>query len=532
MEVPRPTAPIPDHGKRTAIIIGAGPAGLTAALELLRRTDVLPIVLESSTEVGGLSRTVEYKGNRLDIGGHRFFSKSERVMRWWQDLLPLEASNPTAASAGPAGQAAVLLLRERQSRIYFLRRFFAYPLALTPDTLRKLGARRTLSIAASYIHARLRPIRPERNLEDFLINRFGRELYRTFFQSYTEKLWGVPCAQISADWGAQRIRGLSLMDAVRDCAGRATRRRTRTSKPPGDLAQSSTETSLIDRFLYPRLGPGQMWQRAAAEITARGGTIHHNTNVDRLSVHGDRITGVEATLPDGRRATFRAGFVLSTMPVPALIRALSEPAPAAIRAISDGLLFRDFITIGVLVQTLALTEPDGSPLRDNWVYIQEPGIRMTRLQIFNNWSPGMVADPNTVWLGLEYVCSEDDDLWRMPDAELQQFAIRELQTIGLLHANAEPSTPHPGPVLDSCVVRAPKAYPAYFGTYSRFGEVREYLSRFENLFLLGRNGQHRYNNQDHSMLTAMLAVDQIAANTFDPTALWSVNTEQTHHESR
>lgn len=506
--------------RRTAIIIGAGPAGLTAALELLRRTGIQPIILEASDAVGGLSRTVEYKGNRIDIGGHRFFSRSERVNQWWQRLLPLE--DTTAAALGKEQMQApaerdVLLLRPRQSRIYFAQQFFEYPLALTAQTLRGLGARRTVRIAASYLRARLRPIRPERNLEEFLINRFGQELYRTFFQSYTEKLWGTPCDRISADWGAQRIRGLSLLTAVRNCLRRS---------PAGNANGSSEqpcETSLIEQFHYPRLGPGHMWQRAGAEILERGGVLHHGFTVHRLCVCDDRIVGVEAMDTNGQRHTFRADFVLSTMPVPELVRSLSEPAPAEVRAVAEGLLFRDFITVGVLVPRLAVAEPDGSPLRDNWIYIQEPGVRMTRLQIFNNWSPDLLADAGTVWLGLEYVCSEHDALWAMPDAELQAFAIRELETIGLVEA---------GTSLDSCVVRAPKAYPAYFGTYDRFGTVRDYLCRFGNLFPIGRNGQHRYNNQDHSMLTAMLAIDQIADGVFDPAALWSVNAEQTYHESR
>ncbi|MBE7182478.1 MAG: hypothetical protein INR71_14950, partial [Terriglobus roseus] len=279
------------------------------------------------------------------------------------------------------------------------------------------------------------------------------------------------------------------------------------------------------------LGPGQMWQHAAAEVLDRGGVIHHGATVDRLCIAGSRITGVQATLANGARETWAADFVFSTMPVPALIRALSEPAPATIQSVTDGLIFRDFLTVGVLVHRLALTEADGSRLRDNWIYIQEPGVRMTRLQIFNNWSPGMIADPDTIWLGLEYVCSEHDDLWHMPDTELQSFAVRELEAIGLLPPPSDCSN-SAGNVLDSCVVRAPKAYPAYFGTYDRFSEIRTYLTRFENLFPIGRNGQHRYNNQDHSMLTAMIAVDQIAADSFDPEALWSVNTEQTHHEAR
>jgi protoporphyrinogen oxidase len=516
--------------RRTAVIIGAGPAGLTAALELLRRTDVLPIVLEATDDLGGLSRTVEYKGNRIDIGGHRFFSRSERVNEWWQQLLPLQrdriAEEPSAAgdeacASQPDGD--VLLLRPRRSRIYFAGKFFDYPLALTADTLRGLGMRRTLRIAGSYLRARLSPVRPQRNLEDFLINRFGRELYRTFFQSYTEKLWGTPCRTISADWGAQRIRGLSLMAAVRNCVPGVSAAKTRAASAAGTSCGTPQETSLIEQFLYPRFGPGHMWQQAAKEVLALGGVIHRGVTVDRLCVHDGRIQGVQATHANGERLALPAEFVFSTMPVPDLIASLSEAAPASVRAVAEGLVFRDFLTVGVLVRRLALTERDGSTLRDNWIYIQEPGIRMTRLQIFNNWSPDLVADEETVWLGLEYVCSQSDDLWSMPDEVLQAFAVRELESMGLIQA---------GDVLDGCVVRAPKAYPAYFGTYERFGEVRDYLARFPNLFPIGRNGQHRYNNQDHSMLTAMLAVDQIAAGTFDPAALWSVNTEQTHHESR
>lgn len=515
--------------RRTAVIIGAGPAGLTAALELLRRTDIQPVILEASNEIGGLSRTVEYKGNRIDIGGHRFFSRSERVNQWWQQLLPLETpAGPKTSSDDPSSarqleQRDVLLRRPRQSRIYFAGKFFDYPLALTAQTLRGFGARRIVRIGGSYIRSRVFPIRPERNLEDFFINRFGRELYRTFFRSYTEKLWGTPCDTISADWGAQRIRGMSLLAAVRNCVPGASSARSKTQTSTASSSSACGETSLIDRFLYPRLGPGHMWLRAAEQVLALGGTIHHGITVDRLCVHGSRIQGVQAIQSSGESIALPADFVFSAMPVPQLIHALSEPAPRNVRAVAEGLVFRDFLTVGVLVRKLALTEVDGSPLRDNWIYIQEPGIRMTRLQIFNNWSPDMVADPNTVWLGLEYVCSEGDDLWTMPDADLQRFATCELESIGLLGA---------GNVLDSCVVRAPKAYPAYFGTYDRFGEVRYYLARFTNLFPIGRNGQHRYNNQDHSMLTAMIAVDQIAAGTFDPAALWSVNTEQTYHESR
>ena len=517
---------------RTAILIGAGPAGLTAALEFLRRSDVHPIVLEASHEIGGISRTIRYNGNRIDIGGHRFFSKSDRVMNWWMDLMPPEAGvdtqhalrhqnkqrtlNTTAAGLTPENTDLVMLVRPRKSRIYFLRRFFDYPIKLTADTLGKLGLLRTLKIGISYLRARLFPRKGEKSLEDFLINRFGRQLYLTFFKSYTEKVWGVPCEQISAEWGAQRIKGLSLTTAVLHFVKKAF-----TPSRNQAIQQKGTETSLIEKFLYPKYGPGQLWEHAADLIRNQGGEILLGWRATRLFVEGDTITAVEAVSDSGLRRRFAADYVFSTMPVRELIDAMDTPIPGEVREVSDGLQYRDFITVGLLVDKLRVREADGGTLKDNWIYIQEPDVLVGRLQIFNNWSPYMVADPNKTWIGLEYFCYQTDALWKMADEDLKKFAIAEVEKIGILHA---------ADVSDSHVVRVPKTYPAYFGTYDRFHVIREFLDRYHNLFLVGRNGMHKYNNQDHSMLTAMTAVDNILAGVQDKENVWSINTEMEYHE--
>jgi protoporphyrinogen oxidase len=528
--------------EKTAVIVGAGPAGLTAAFELLERSDIRPVVLEKSTYMGGLSRTVNYKGNRIDIGGHRFFSKSDRVMEWWLRHLPLErTADPTLAIAyqrkarlvagspagpDPAAVDRVMLVRERKSRIYFLRKLFAYPIALNADTLRKLGVLRTVRIALSYAKAVLRPIRGEQNLEEFLINRFGRELYLTFFKSYTEKVWGTSCREISAEWGAQRIKGLSITRALAHFVRKAVFGKGR--RP--DLSQKTSETSLIERFLYPKHGPGQMWEEVARKVTAMGGEIVTEAEVRRVHVEGRRVVGV--SYADGRTGAVRrldGDWFFSTMPVKELVRALDCEVPAAVREISEGLVYRDFITVGLLLERLAIRDDKRAStaaaklVKDNWIYIQEPDVLLGRLQIFNNWSPFMVSDPDKVWVGLEYFCYEGDELWRKSDEEMVALAKEELHRIGILERPE---------ALDATVIRMPKTYPAYFGAYERFGEVREYLDGFENLFLVGRNGMHRYNNQDHSILTAMTAVDNIVAEVTAKGNVWAVNTEQEYHESK
>jgi protoporphyrinogen oxidase len=520
-------------GQQRAIIIGAGPAGLTAAYELATRTGIKPVVIEKCESLGGISRTVNYKGNRIDIGGHRFFSKSSRVMDWWLKILPLEASADDSAAisyhgmesllqsqaAGPdaAVTGQVMLLRPRKSRIYYLRRFFSYPISLSLDTLVKLGLLRTVRIGASYIRSVLFPVKPEETLEQFFINRFGRELYETFFKSYTEKVWGVPCGQISAEWGAQRIKGLSVRAALAHAAKRWYGR--------GGIGPGNAETSLIERFLYPKFGPGQMWEEVARRVIEFGGEILTGCTFERMITSGDRVRAIEAAGPGGR-LTLEGDYFFSTAPVKELMRAFEPPPPANVLEVSDGLVYRDFITVGLLVGKLRINSgtAQGSKLiSDNWIYIQEPDVRLGRLQIFNNWSPYMVADPAKVWLGLEYFCNESDELWSHTDEQLVALATEELSRIGIIDEVE---------VADSTVIRMKKTYPAYFGTYSRFGEIRDYMDRFENLFLIGRNGMHRYNNQDHSMLTAMIAVDSIIAATTDKGPLWEVNTEIDYHEQR
>ena len=497
-------------GEGKAVIIGAGPAGLTAALELQRQTGLQPVILEASQALGGIARTVCYKGNRMDIGGHRFFSKSERVMDWWQEQMPL-------ADAGDGPGDLVMLERQRQSRIYFLRSFFDYPIRFTVATVRNMGLRRTLGCGLSYLHALLWPKRQERSLEDFLINRFGRQLYLTFFKSYTEKVWGVPCAEISAEWGAQRIKGLSLIGILRHFCQRSF------ARPGHSLAQKEIETSLIERFLYPKLGPGQLWEHVADQVRAGGGAIHMGMTVDRICTEAGRVVAVEAVDAAGRRMRFAGEYFLSTMPVRDLLKAMEEVTPAEVRAVGEGLQYRDFITVGLLSKALAVREQDGSAVRDNWIYIQEPDVMVGRLQIFNNWSPYLVAEPEKSWLGLEYFCQEGDALWRKSDAEMAQMAVEEMVRIGMLRA---------GDVEDYHVVRMAKCYPAYFGSYAHFGRIRAFVDGFENLFLIGRNGMHKYNNQDHSMLTAMTAVENIARGQSCKDNIWAINTECEYLEEK
>ena len=515
-----------DKAHKIAVIAGAGPAGLTAALELLRRSDFTPIVIEADTQVGGISKTINYRGNRMDLGGHRFFSKSDWVMRWWQEILPIAAGQTESARAtrihyqgqsrdltsrelGSASSDAVMLLRQRLSRIFYRRRFFDYPLTLNATTVKNLGLLETLKIGMSYGRAQIRFGAPEITLEDFLINRFGTRLYRTFFKDYTEKVWGVPCRQISAEWGAQRIKGLSMAKAV----GHALASPLRSAF---DTAQKSTETSLIERFLYPKFGPGQMWEEVASRVTALGGAIHLRQRVVGMQCVADKIISVDVF--DERTGAVRrilCDHFLSTMPVKDLV-AMLKPEDTRIAQIAAALPYRSFITAGLLLRCMRgrLTRPE------NWVYIQEPDVRIGRLQIFNNWSPALVADPETVWLGLEYFCNQADDLWTMENDQFLDFATGELEKIGLIDRKD---------VISGTLVRVPNAYPAYFGTYNQFGLVRNYLDRFSNLYPIGRNGMHRYNNQDHSMLTANAAVEAIAGKAMKQ-QIWNINAEESYHE--
>ena len=519
------------QSRKIAIIIGAGPAGLTAAYELLQRTDVKPIVLERDPEyVGGISRTVNYKGNRIDIGGHRFFSKSDRVMQWWADMLPVQVEEGKDADityrrttralteglrrADAKDRDQVMHVRPRKTRILYRGKFFAYPVELSLDTLVKLGPVKVVRAGVTYVYAVLFPRKPEKTLEDFFINRFGRELYETFFKSYTEKVWGVACADMSAEWGAQRVKGLSISKAVSHALKKLLR--------IGALSGKKVEMSLIEQFLYPAYGPGFMWEVVARKVREAGGEVRMGVDVIGVTHQEDRVTEVRTRDKQGKEETIEADYVFSTTDVRTLARMFSPQPPVGVLAITDKLEYRDFLTVGLLLDHPP-REKNGAPILDTWMYVHEPGVSVGRLQFFHNWDPLLVADTARGWIGLEYFCNETDILWKTGDAALVALAEKELHHIGLLHGNS---------VLDGVVIRQPKAYPGYFGAYARFPEARAYFDRFDNLFLIGRNGMHRYNNQDHSMLAAMSAVDNIIAGRTDKENLWSINTEEEYHEEK
>ena len=508
----------------TAIIIGAGPAGLTAAYRFLLDTDIKPVILEESEYIGGISRTAVVGGNRMDIGGHRFFSKNDEVNAMWQELMPLQGKPSiddltlgvekplSEGGPDPETEDRVMLLRNRISRIFFLRKFFDYPISLKPETFKNMGFANTMRAGFGYLGSCIVK-KKEDSLENFYINRFGRPLYEMFFEDYTTKLWGRSPAQISADWGAQRVKGLSLSKAVWNVLSKPFR--------PKD----KVETSLIEQYYYPKKGPGQLWETLADEIRRRGGEIIMNTRVERIRVENGRVSAVTAA--DGRE--FTVDYFMSTMPVKDLVAGMGEAAPADVRRIAAGLPYRDFITVGLLVNKLKLQNKTKvrtltGDVPDCWIYVQERDVKIGRLQLFNNWSPYMVADPkHTMWIGLEYFCNEGDELWSMSDEAFIDFAIGELVKIDVIDRSD---------VIDSTRIRVKKAYPAYFDTYSEFDTVKDYLSGIENLWCLGRNGQHRYNNMDHSMLTAMEAVRAIAAGSTDKSAVWGVNTEKEYHETK
>ncbi len=516
------------HSPHQAIVIvGAGPAGLTAARELQRCGFRRVTVIEGDTQVGGISRTVNFKGNRIDIGGHRFFSKSDWVMNWWAAVLPVQGvSDPanfhlkyqgkardglpvSAEGIEERGEDEVMLVRNRLSRIYFNQRFFDYPLKLNLGALRKLGLKKTVTFGISYVLARLSPIQPERSLEDFLVNRFGQKLYRQFFKEYTEKVWGVPCSEISAEWGAQRIKSLSILSALWHALKQAL-----------GLGGKATQTSLIESFIYPKFGPGQMWETVARDFIADGGVLRMQEKVVGFDLENGRMTAVRSISASGEPVKHYCDQVISTMPIRELVAGLPEGWAPPARAIAEGLEYRDFITVGLLYEASSLTQP----LADNWIYIQEPGVQVGRVQIFNNWSPFMVAKPGTVWMGLEFFCRETDDLWKLSDSAMKELAQMEIHQIGLVKAPT---------ATDAVVIRVPKAYPGYFGAaYARFGELRAALDQIPNLFLVGRNGMHRYNNQDHSMLTAKKAVELICAGDIRKDEIWTINVDDEYHEEK
>ncbi|MDR1820486.1 MAG: NAD(P)/FAD-dependent oxidoreductase [Methanobrevibacter sp.] len=529
-----------------AIIMGAGPAGLTVAYELLDKTDIKPIIYETTDKIGGISKTIEYKDNRIDIGGHRFFSKNQKVMKWWFNVLPLQGkpasddkilhrnlNHPKEykmkklsqdeyqefPSPDPEKEDRVMLLRDRLSRIFFLAKFFDYPVTLNMNTIKNLGFLRMLRIGFSYLKAMGFPIKKELTLEDFFINRFGRELYKTFFKDYTEKVWGIPCNGIGADWGHQRIKGLSVKETLKNALISSFKKQD----------MENVETSLISEFYYPKYGPGQMWEEVAKIIVENGGEIHYNKKVTGIKTENSIVSEIEITDElTGEKDNKKADYFFSTIPVKDLINSIKGDVPDKVKETAEGLMYRDFLTVGLLLNKLLLNNYTKRPsinniVPDNWIYIQEREVKLGRLQIFNNWSPYMIKDPEKIWIGLEYFANEGDELWAMEDKKFIDFAIDELESINIIDKKE---------VLDNVLIREKKAYPAYFGTYKDFDIIRNFTDKFENLFLIGRNGMHRYNNMDHSMLTAMISVENIINGIKNKDNIWNINSEKEYHETK
>lgn len=512
---------------RKVVIIGAGPAGLTAAYELLSKSNEYEILLlEGSDRIGGISQTVKYNNNRMDIGGHRFFSKDERVMKLWYEILPPQGApakddiivnaykNYVDGGADPEKTDDVMLKRNRVSRIYYDGKFFDYPVTLKWETLKNMGFFTAVKAGFSYFAALLKKL-PEDSLENFYINRFGRVLYSMFFEGYTEKLWGRHPKDISSDWGSQRVKGLSIKAVIADVLGKIFK------------VNRKVETSLIEEYVYPKLGPGQLYEKMRDEIVKMGAVVKMNCPVVAINETEDSIKSV-VFMENGEEKTVACDIVISSMPVKDLINAFKSPEKE-MKEIANGLPYRDFITVGLLVNKLKLKNKThiktvNNIIPDCWIYVQDTSVKLGRIQIFNNWSPYMVDDfENHVWIGLEYFCNEGDEYWNMEDSDFINFAKKELEKIGVIDE---------ADVIDSHCEKVKKAYPAYFDTYSRIDELIKYLDKFSNLYCVGRNGQHRYNNMDHSMVTSLETVNVILNNKTDKTPIWNVNTEEEYHEEK
>lgn len=512
------------------VIIGAGPAGITAAYELLREPGQYEVViLEESDCVGGISRTVRHGQNRIDIGGHRFFSKDERVMAWWQEILKYQGApakddlilnreaRVVEGGPDPEKEDEVFLIRHRVSRIYYNGKFFDYPISMKPQTFLNMGFLTSMKAGFSYLGSCVHKL-PETSLENFYVNRFGKKLYSMFFEGYTEKLWGRHPRDISADWGAQRVKGLSIAALIKNVFGKLIPKKNR-----------EVETSLIEEFYYPKHGPGQLWEKALAMAEAKGAKVVFHAKVNGIQRDaGGRIVSVSCE--NGEH--FEADEVLSSMPVKDLVKAFAQggqEVPEDVSRIAEGLPYRDFVTVGLLIDRLALKNGTkiktlGNVVPDCWIYVQDVSVKLGRIQIFNNWSPYMLADPeHSVWIGLEYFCDEGDPFWNMEKEDCVKLAIGELKKIGVIDENAK--------IMDHCLEKVKKAYPAYFDTYAEMDRMISYLNSIPNLYPVGRNGQHRYNNMDHSMATSFVAVSAIQGKA-NKEELWAVNTEKSYHEEK
>ncbi len=516
--------------KEKVIIIGAGPAGLTTAYELLKDEKYDIEILEESQEIGGISKTVKYHDNRMDIGGHRFFSKDDRVINIWKELMPLQGKasfddkklgrEKTLEKGGPDPEKEnnVMLIRQRVSRIYYLKKFFDYPISMKIETFKNMGFVRTVKAGFSYLKT-IFVKREEKSLEDFYINRFGKVLYSMFFEKYTEKVWGRNPSEISADWGAQRVKGISIKAVLKDMLNKTFHRKN----------DKNTEVSLIEQFWYPKYGPGQLWEILAEDVTKKGAEIKKGYKVNNVNFKDGKIVSVECD-NNGKKVTIKGDIFISSMPIKDLVAGFNGiNVPKQIQNIAKGLPYRDFITVGLLVDKLNLKNKTniktlGNIVPDCWIYVQEPEVKMCRIQIFNNWSPYLVKDAeNKVWIGLEYTCNEGDKYWNMTDEEFTDFAINELVSMNIINKQQ---------VEDSHVEKVKKAYPAYFDTYKDIDKLINFLNKIDNLYCIGRNGQHRYNNMDHSMVTGIETAKNIIAGEKSKDNIWKVNTDKEYHEEK
>lgn len=512
---------------KNIIIIGAGPAGLTAAYELLKQNIKYNIIiLEETDAIGGISKTVKYKNYRMDIGGHRFFSKNNRVINFWNEILPIQGKIPfdyletnrrvpvEKNGPDPNKHDKVMLIRNRISRIHYQKHFFDYPISLKFNTFKSLGLIKTINSGFSYLKSCVLK-RKETSLENFYINRFGKKLYSIFFEKYTEKLWGRHPKDISADWGAQRVKGLSIKKVISDMF-----------KKCFHIKSKNVETSLIEEFYYPKYGPGQLWEEVAHKIIDMGGKIIFNSPVTKINIKDDKIMSVFSN-----DKIYKTDILISSMPLKDLVINLkgNKLIDKNILEIANGLSYRDFITIGLLTNKLCLQNKTkiktiGNIVPDCWIYIQDADVKLLRIQIFNNWSPYLLNNPEKeIWIGAEYTCQEGDNLWNMSENEFKNFSINELEKIGIIDSKD---------IKDFHIEKIKKAYPCYFDTYKDINKVINYLDSFDNLYCIGRNGQHRYNNMDHSMLTAMEAVKNIIDNKKNKHNIWNVNTEKEYHEKK
>ena len=512
---------------KNVVIIGAGPAGLSCAYNLLKNNKEIKVtIIEEDTQVGGISKTINHGGNRMDLGGHRFFTKNDDVLKMWLDILPLQGKpayddkilgvdkDYKGGKVDPEKKDQVMLIRNRLSRIYYKKKFFDYPVSLNYKTIKNMGFLTTMKCGFSYLKSCCVK-KEESNLENFYINRFGKELYNMFFKGYTTKLWGRTPSEIDSSWGSQRVKGISISKVISDYYKRLFH-----------IKDKNKEVSLTDYFYYPKFGPGELYEELAKKVEKMGGKIILNSKVIKIIKNKNSIQEVVYE-NNHKKETIKCDKLVSSMPVKDLLNDMNG-VDKEILKISNDLPYRDFITIGVLVPKLDLSNDTNvktihNNVPDNWIYVQDTSVNMGRVQLFNNWSPYMVKDPvNTMWIGLEYFCSEGDSFWNKSDSELKKLAFSELKKMGF----------YDGEVLDSCVVKVKKAYPAYFDSYARIDEVRDYINGIDNLYCIGRNGTHSYNNMDHSILSGMICADLINNDSHDLEKLWNVNVDKSYHEAK